>query len=336
MKSKTAIVVTSISGPNRSLKSIARESLDRGHHFMVIGDVSSPSDFQIQGCDFYSLEQQKLTGLKFAECCPNRHYARKNIGYLLAMRNGADIIIDMDDDCIPSEAFWNPLQRIRCIATVEEAGWVNVYQYFSEGNIWPRGFPLNRVRTSPPPIDSLPVGERDCVIQQGLVNKNPDVDAIYRLLLPLPYDFMIENRVALGKGTWCPFNSQNTAWWSDAFPLLYLPAYCSFRMSDIWRSFVAQRIAWENRWFVSFHEPTVWQDRNGHDLMEDFANEIQGYLHNENLCQTLEKLPIKGGTQNLTADLRLCYEALIEKGWLKEAELTLLEAWTDDLKSVRP
>jgi hypothetical protein len=174
------------------------------------------------------------------------------------------------------------------------------------------------------------------VIQQGLVNKNPDVDAIYRLLLPLPHDFMIENRVALGKGTWCPFNSQNTAWWRDAFPLLYLPAHCSFRMADIWRSFVAQRIVWENRWSIAFHEPTVCQERNNHNLMEDFADEVQGYLYNEKLCQTLEKLPLKGGTQNLTTDLRSCYEVLVEKEWLKKTELDLLQAWIEDLERVWP
>ena len=32
--------------------------------------------------------------------------------------------------------------------------------------------------------------ESDCPIQQGLADRNPDVDAIYRLILPLPFSFM--------------------------------------------------------------------------------------------------------------------------------------------------
>ena len=44
-------------------------------------------------------------------------------------------------------------------------------------------------------------------------------------------------------------------------------------MTDIWRSFVAQRIAWANGWAILFHEPTVWQDRNEHNLMRDFRDE---------------------------------------------------------------
>ena len=117
-------------------------------------------------------------------------------------------------------------------------------------------------------------------IQQGLANQNPDVDAIYRLVLPLPLDFVEAAPVALGKGAWCPFNSQNTTWWSEAFPLLYLPFHCSFRMTDIWRSFVAQRIAWENGWSILFHNATVFQERNEHSLIRDFEEEIPGYLNN--------------------------------------------------------
>ena len=84
-------------------------------------------------------------------------------------------------------------------------------------------------------MDRLAVEQVDCPIQQGLADENPDVDAIYRLVLPLPVQFETGRRIALKRGVWSPFNSQNTAWWPDAFPLLYLPAYCSFRMTDIWR-----------------------------------------------------------------------------------------------------
>jgi hypothetical protein len=34
-------------------------------------------------------------------------------------------------------------------------------------------------------------------------------------------------------------------------PLLYLPSHCCFRMTDIWRSFIAQRCLWElGHWVV--------------------------------------------------------------------------------------
>ena len=77
---------------------------------------------------------------------------------------------------------------------------------------------------------------------------------------------------------------------------MYLPAYCSFRMTDIWRSFVAQRIAWENGWNVLFREATVRQRRNPHDLMRDFRDEVPGYVANREICAALQALELEPGT----------------------------------------
>ena len=61
-------------------------------------------------------------------------------------------------------------------------------------------------------------------IWQGLADRNPDIDAIYRLTQPLPVHFdKTKLRIALAEGSICPFNSQNTTWFREAFPLMYLP-----------------------------------------------------------------------------------------------------------------
>ena len=104
-ETKTAIVVTSIAEPNPALQALARGCRERGHAFIVIGDEPSPKDFSLDGCDFFGLQQQRELGLKLAALCPTRHYARKNVGYLLAMRAGATLIIETDDDNTPYEAF---------------------------------------------------------------------------------------------------------------------------------------------------------------------------------------------------------------------------------------
>jgi hypothetical protein len=112
---------------------------------------------------------------------------------------------------------------------------------------------------------------------------------------------------------------------------LYLPAYCSFRMTDIWRSFVAQRIAWANGWSILFHEANVWQERNDHSLMRDFADEVPGYLNNRAMCAKLNALDLKPGADQMGENLRICYGALVEAGWVGEQELPLLDAWLEDL-----
>lgn len=328
---KTSVVVTSINAPNAALRAIADGCARSGFDFIVIGDTKSPSDFSLEGCRFLSVDEQLRTGWRFAEACPTRHYARKNIGYLLAIADGADLIVETDDDNIPREAFFEARSRRVNVPAVSGTGWLNVYGYFSDVTIWPRGLPLDHIRAELPSFEGFATQEADCPIQQGLADENPDVDAIYRLVAPLPQNFRADRRLALGKGAWCPFNSQNTSWWPDAFPLLYLPAYCSFRMTDIWRSFVAQRIAWENDWKLLFHEPTVWQERNEHNLMRDFADEIPGYLHNERIRKTLDDLSLDRGTESLGRNLRTCYKALVELDVVGEAELPLLDAWVADL-----
>ena len=335
MADKTALVVTSVAQPNAVLHALARGCLKHGLDFFVIGDEASPPRFELEGCRFYSLSEQRALPFHFARKCLTRHYARKNIGYLLAMREGARVILETDDDNIPTEDFWRERKRRQFVKVVSDAGWVNVYHYFTDATLWPRGLPLDRINALIPSFESLATEETDCPIQQGLTDENPDVDAIYRLALRLPQTFRKDRRVALRSRTHSPFNSQNTAWWRDAFPLLYLPANCSFRMTDIWRSFVAQRIARANDWAILFHEPNMRQQRNEHDLMRDFKDEVPGYLNNSRIVEALERPTLRKGLDELNDNLRICYEELVRMGMVGAQELDLVEAWVADLEQLR-
>lgn len=334
MNEKIAVVITSIAGPNRVLQDIARGCKENDHQFIVIGDEASPSDFHLDGCDFYSLSRQYDTEFDFARQCPTRHYARKNIGYLVAIANGARVIMETDDDNIPYEKFWQGRQLNQTVKTIVDAEWVNMYRYYTDTNIWPRGLALEHILKPIPDYDSLKTREIECPIQQGLADGDPDVDAIYRLTLPLPQSFRKDRDIALSRGSVCPFNSQNTSWFSQAFMLMYLPSYCSFRMTDIWRSFIAQKIAHLNDWGILFHEPTVFQERNEHDLMRDFKDELPGYLNNSKICSELDGLELKAGAENICDNLRMCYEKLIEIGLVDIRETALLEEWIKSVSSL--
>ncbi len=329
-----ALVVTSIAPPTPALEQLAESASTAEMDFILIGDASSPADFELAGCDHYSLERQRALALATADACPTGHYARKNVGYLIAMERGAETIIETDDDTDAYAAFWWTREPIETTAVVRSPGWVNVYAYFSDARIWPRGLPLDAARHAPPPRESLTTETAWCPIQQGLVDGDPDVDAVYRLVLDLPFQFTPGASVALGPGAWCPFNSQNTSWWPEAYPLMYLPAYCSFRMTDIWRSFVAQRIAWENGWSVLFHEATVRQRRNPHDLLRDFRDEVPGYLANREICAALHALELEPGASRVAANLRRAYEHLVARGWADPRELPLLDAWLEDVAAI--
>ncbi len=328
------LIITSIAGQeNPVLKQFAKQALSRKIPFIVIGDTKSPTSFCLNGCDFYSIERQQTLNFKLAKVLPVKHYARKNLGYLIAISKGSETIIETDDDNLPLELFWDNRSKFVNAHLIEEQGWVNVYKYFTEINIWPRGFALENLQDERPKLDKqISVS---CPIQQGLADGNPDVDAIYRLILPLPVKFNKSASIALGNNTFCPFNSQNTTWFKEVFPLLYLPSYCSFRMTDIWRSFVAQRIAWTCGWPILFHQSTVWQERNDHDLMKDFRDEISGYNNNAQIYTSLKELALKEGAKSIPENMMLCYGELIKLGLVGENEIILLNAWLQDIISFR-
>lgn len=330
-----SLVITSIANDQHPvLKQFAKECREHNTPFIVIGDTKSPASFELDGCDFWSVERQQQLPFNFAKSCPTRHYARKNIGYLIAIQNGSTELVETDDDNIPRAEFWNPKTRNVKSREFVNMDWVNVYHYFTEKFIWPRGYPLEDLQKKQAELSSLPEKEIDCPIQQGLADENPDVDAVYRLTYPLPLNFELKAKLALGKNAWSPFNSQNTYWYKDAFPLMYLPSYCSFRMTDIWRSYVAQRIAWECGWSVLYHEPTVWQERNEHNLMKDFEDEIPGYSNNKKIGAELAALKLKPGKESIFENLLTCYQKLIDIQVVGAEEMPLLKAWISDLRKL--
>ncbi len=326
----TFLIITSIANDKHPvLKQFAKESVENNISFIVIGDTKSPEEFNLSSCDYYSIERQKKLTFELSEELPFKHYARKNLGYLIAIKKGAEIIIETDDDNFPLSNFWDTRNKQVKAHLLTNEGWVNVYKHFTKANIWPRGFALERIKDEFPQLKKKITVE--CPIQQGLANKNPDVDAIYRFTQALPITFKNSNNISLGNNAFCPFNSQNTTWFKEAFLLLYLPSYCSFRMTDIWRSYIAQRIAWTCGWSILFHKSTVWQERNDHNLLTDFIDEISGYTNAELIYESLKNLDLKEGIENISNNMKICYQKLVDLELIGKSEMDLLNRWINDV-----
>ena len=103
-------------------------------------------------------------------------------------------------------------------------------------------------------------------------------------------------------------------------------------MTDIWRSFIAQRCLWELGLGVVFHPAEVVQDRNEHNLMRDFTDEIPGYQRNRELAQVLESTSLLPGRDGVATNLKRCYSALVDQGFFSSDELDLVDAWCDGLE----
>lgn len=327
-------VLTTIQPPTPAAVELFRHLTDASWTLVVVGDKKGPSLYDIEGVRFLSLGDQLGGPFELARQLPTGHYTRKNVGYLYAIAAGADRLYETDDDNAPMST-WKVRDRSVRAMPVGDRGWVNVYRGFTTNLIWPRGLPLDQV--GPFRNRALLLGLPEVIqapIQQGLANGSPDVDAVWRLVLDAPFEFQQNDSVYLPEGAWCPFNSQSTWWWPEAFPLLYLPSFCSFRMTDIWRSFVAQRCLWAMGRGVVFHGPEVFQARNMHDLMRDFEDEIPGYRFNQAIADCLTALRLDAAPEAAGDNLLRCYEALVLAGHFPQDELLLVRTWLADLERV--
>lgn len=202
--------------------------------------------------------------------------------------------------------------------------------------VWPRGLPLEAVHeaaaAAAQPVAS---GRAFSPVQQELANGNTDVDAVYRMTRGELVEFEDRGPLIFGERAWTPFNSQSTHWWEEAFELLYIPSYCTFRMTDIWRSFVAQACLWPCGWRLAYRGPSMVQERNPHNLLRDFEAEVPGYLQNAAIVERLGTLDMEPGPKGIRANMRRCYETLVAIQLVDAIELKLLDLWFEGIDQAR-
>jgi hypothetical protein len=315
------------------------EGIDRFESFddwkiVLVGDNKSQAIKSSRNLIFLSIEKQQDLGYKFFELCPYNHYARKNLGYLYAIEQGAEIIYDTDDDNIPYLPYenWTMPNFVCSKQYSSNQKFANVYNYFTKELIWPRGYPLDEIHSET--ISNVTENEPvDIGVWQGLADDDPDVDALYRLIVnPKAKRVKFERKgpIFLNRKQYCPFNSQNTLWNRKAFPLLYLPSTVSFRFTDILRGYLAQRCMREKKLHLGFCSPTVYQRRNEHNFMEDFKNEIECFINTKPIIDMIESINSIDSNYHLCESLLKLYDKLAISGYVKEKEVTILKSWIED------
>jgi hypothetical protein len=319
---KKFIVITSIFNPTEAIEKFSALT---DYHLVVVGDKKTPADWHYNNCTYLNVEAQIALSHSLANTIPFNHYGRKMIGYVYAMQQGADIIIDTDDDNIPYTGWSFPNFEGDYLTSKNDLGWVNIYHHFSEQPIWPRGLPLRNIKDSREKLQWQKDKTNQRIgIWQGLADEDPDVDAIYRLTSNTPCVFQKKEPVVLEKGTICPFNSQNTAIQKELFPLLFLPSFVTFRFTDILRGIIAQPILWQHNYRLGFTEATVVQKRNEHDYFKDFESEVPMYLHTE---KSLEAVSRSITRVSVADNLHNAYEALLKINVVEEREMAVLKEW---------
>jgi hypothetical protein len=316
---KTTLVTTTINVPVL-LRNYAQNARRYGHtdlDIIVIGDRKSPpetADFcetvnPLCPCTYVDIISQADYLAGFPELWRHIRFdciQRRNIGMLMAYRNGADVVITIDDDNFVTNQDFVGLHGIagtrrKVNLYASTSGWLDVCAFLETDDgarFYHRGYPQKMRWTEREHFVTTQRATRRIAVNAGFWLDNPDIDALTRMeRQPVVRGFKPSwtGNIALEAGTWSPFNSQNTALMRDALPAYFLSPYIG-RYDDIWASYIINRIAEHMGDAISFGDPLVRQQRNPHDLWTDLDVERNGMILTDDFCAALRSIPLTGAT----------------------------------------
>lgn len=306
---------------------------------------------------YLSSRDQEALPYTFVKRLPWNNFGRKNVGYMFAIHHGAKMIWDTDDDNeLKDPSFLDVLAEkasktsVKINETTYDHHLWNPYPTFlkngfrsgkPKNSIWPRGFPLPFIKESKTFSGNKLTESENVGIFQSLADNDPDVDAIYRLSQPLPVFFKAMSNspkfIALPQGRVAPFNAQATLWFQSSFWSLMLPITVHGRVSDIWRSYIAQRMMHQVGQRLAFTSPIVTQIRNVHSYIADLQAEIPLYTKTHELVKWIYdwKPPHEAQNHPLVAAMEDLYINLYEIGIVEIEDVSLIQDWMSDLCTLK-
>ena len=330
-------VVTTIYKASDSVRVVLQ---DPDWCLLIVADRKTPSEQEYltdlgatdkdKSLLFLSPENQTKLFPLLSKVIPWNHIGRKNIGYMYAIKHGAKQIWDFDDDnknLLPTNIIKTVMKyRTPCEDSSHMS--FNPYPYFSvnETYTWPRGLPLQHIRENlTVPKLCTSTKKKTIGVIQSLANIEPDVDAIYRFTRQTPFNFgatpSSHLSVMVPLTSYTPFNSQASLWMKEAFLFLPLPISVNMRVTDIWRSYIAQYFFRQRSLHVAFVPPYIDQYRNAHDILTDFNDELDIYQKCEQLLNWLSD------SVKSFDSLSEIYQEMFRRGYLEEVDIAFIDAW---------
>ena len=325
---KVAIVVTTIFETNfleGYLQSIRKFGREKQVRIIIIPDKKTPpsisedaSNARKNGFDVLcpSLDEQNLflksLGLN-EDFIPYNTDNRRNIGYLMALEWGCEVLISIDDDnyCLENSDFVGDHLCVGHASAAKQVetsdGWFNICGML-ESNLpietFPRGFPygirkkMRKISFVDSKADGNPVA-----INAGLWLDDPDIDAISRLSLGTKMISMNSESVLLGENVWSPINTQNTALTREAAMAYYyvrmgypLTGMKIDRYGDILSGYFIQKCVKHLKQEIRIGSPVANHHRTTHNLFKDLYFELAGMVIVEELLPWLKEVRLEGKT----------------------------------------
>ncbi len=209
---------------------------------------------------------------------PRRTDCVRSFGYWQAWLRQPDMIVTLDDDCLPPEA--GPENFLmRHWQRLQENGDHDAWTSTTEGTI-PRGVPYHaRSR------------EQRCVINHGLWTNVIDYDAVTQLTQvrqPSPVAFPDQT---IPRGSYYPMCGMNLAWRPEITPALYFMLmgkdHGVDRFGDIWAGLFSKRVCDHLGLAVHSGSPTVHHARAS-NVWANLRKEATGMERNETLWRLVD------------------------------------------------
>ena len=327
---KTSVVLTTINEREKTCIPILEDLCrDQDWDLIVVGDKKTPH-MELEHGVFLSADDQEKLPYKLCKQLPWNCYERKNIGYLYAYHNGADYIVNTDDDNYPIDGWENMLSFFNVKFGPKVLGkdkFCNPLKYFNNTphKIWPRGLPLHAQSYSSV-IDSFRYD--DIGVVAGLWDGCPDFDALGHVYYDhIDWEFAKDKYIVKHRDFLSPYNTQNTVIRRDLIPFQMLAVGIN-RADDIWAGYVSQYMMKHLDLELMYISPTVYQKRNQHDPVQDFHDEKKVFLDTEDLIEALDDVSSHNKSP-FDYYMDLCYSInyLVPGGFIRN-----VEAWLQDVQ----
>eukprot|EP00249_Psilotum_nudum_P009355 c21875_g1_i1 orf=563-2974(+) len=345
VKSRKWIVVVASGPPTEEIRALVKLP---GWKVVVVGNSETPSDWDVKGAIFLSVDQQAAFGYRILAHLPYDSYVRKTVGYLFAIQHGAKVIYDADENAsvlgedlgtvfdLELTGMNSRKEPLLQYIPTHNRTCINPYIHFGQRSVWPRGFPLEFVNEINPDIYYGQTFSGNQYIQQGLADGFPDVDSIFyhtRKSGIESFDIHFDPHapaVALPQGLFAPVNNLNTLFHFPAFWALMLPVSVSSKASDIIRGYWAQRLLWEIGGCVAIYPPSIHRIDN----MQLLSFEDEKDLHGSS--GKLAKMLVSWRSNKSTVFNKILHlsHSMAEAGFWSAKDVIYTAAWLQDLISV--
>ena len=259
-------------------------------NLIIVGDKKTPHEEYIEldkkyiNVKYLTPEYQEKNFKEISDLIGWNTIQRRNIGFLQALKDGAEIIASVDDDNIPLDNWGQNLligkeTDVYYYETDEIAfDPIGVTNY---KHLWHRGFPIQNLNQR----NNYKITRKTIIpdIQADFWNGDPDIDAVCRLEHK-PMCFFDDKFFPLSTNTFSPFNSQNTFFSRESLKKYMVIPFIG-RMDDIWGGYYLESLGFK----VVYNRATVFQDRNIQNLTNNMVNEFIGYEKTKNLLYVLKK-----------------------------------------------